>query len=195
MRIAIDFDGTIANTNVLHPAFCKAQFGIDLPIEATVSPLREQFLTREQIALIRQHVYEETLRAPLVQGVREALQQLVAEGHRIVILTARTEKGVQPAKDYLRMQRIPYHHFLYVSESEKRTLVDGRVLSKKIVLEELKFDVMIEDQVKGLKGLPDQILAILLTRPWNRNEQVPDGIVRMNGWGAIVKFLLAPVAV
>lgn len=195
MRIAIDFDGTIANTNLLHVPFCKRQFGIDIPLEATVSPGREQYLTPEQIDKVRRFVNGEGMvDAQLVPGVREALQLLAAARHKIVILTARPSYGISSAKEYLKKNDIPYHRFLYVSESEKRQLADGRILTKKLILDELKFDAMIEDQVKGLQGLSERTLGVLLDQPWNQGQQLPVGAIRAKNWKAIVSLLLQKAA-
>jgi len=196
MRIAIDFDGTIANTNSLHHDYCKEHFGIELPIEATVSPLREAFLTAEQIKELRRYIHREaTLLAPLVPGARAAVQQLADAGNQIIILTARPAKGVLFAKKYLALNKIPFNQFIFIEESKKRTLSDGTLLTKKLVIERLNIDVMIEDQVKGVSGSGGRITAILLNQPWNRNEKISEGIIRMGSWDAIARLLLSQAAV
>ncbi len=202
MRIAIDFDGTIADTNQLHNAFCKKNFGIDLPIEGTVDPLRKILLTSDQITEVRQYIYgEATLQAPLVPGAREAIRKLAAEGHSILILTSRAKEGIHYPKEYMRLNRIPYNHLLYVSEKDDRFVVDETgekiKLSKAVVIKRLDIDVMIEDQVKGLleekkdkTKVVINAIPILLTRPWNQNEKVQSGIIRLPNWKTIIEFLL-----
>ncbi len=191
MRIAIDFDGTIANTYVLQQQFCKARFRINLPLEASVGALRKQFLTDEQIKEAKVFIHgEATLTAPLVDGAREAIQQLIAAGHRVIILTGRVAAGAQTAKQYLQRNRIPYHHFLFVSDDEKRRLADGTILSKSVVINRLKLDMVIDDQLKGLSSLTSNgITIILINQPWNRKEKLSSGALRMGGWPQIGRFL------
>jgi len=79
----------------------------------------------------------------------------------------------------------------YIAKSEK-DMADARHLE--LVFQGLKFDAMIEDQFKGLSGLPASIVAILLTQPWNRREHLPQGVLRMNGWPQIAAMLLTEPA-
>ena len=196
MRIAIDFDGTIANTYLLQQRFCKERFGIHLPLEASVGTLRKSFLiTEERIKEAKEYVHgEATLSAPLMSGAREAIQKLIAAGHTVIILTGRVQAGMKYAKEYLAQHRIPYHHFLFVSDDEPRRLKNGEILSKEAVLHHLHFDVMIDDQLKELAKLTAAgVTIIILDQPWNRTEDIPPGVIRMNDWKVIPQFLLTAV--
>jgi len=197
MRIAIDFDGTIANTYVLQQQFCKERYGIKLPLEASVGALRREFLTVQQRKEVKEFIHgEATLSAPFVAGARDAIQKLIVAGHQVIILTGRVAAGATYAKEYLQRNKIPYHHFLFVSDDEQRRLKDGTVLSKKVVLNRLRFDVMVEDQLKGLAELSSGgVIIILIDQPWNRKDKLSAGVIRASNWGEIVKFLLAPVTV
>lgn len=197
MRIAIDFDGTIANTYVLQQRFCRERFGINLPLEASVGALRKQYLTDEQIKEAKEFIHgEATLTTPLVDGAREAIQQLIAAGHRVVILTGRVAAGARTAKEYLTRNRVPYHRFLFVSDDEKRRLADGTILSKSVVINRLKLDIMVDDQLKGLSTLASNgITIILIDQPWNRQEKLPPGVFRMRGWPQIIGRLMMSAAV
>lgn len=192
MRIAIDFDGTIANTYLLQKQFCKERFGIDLPLEASVGALRKSILGDDQkIKEAKEFVHgEATLSAPLVAGAREAVQALVAAGHKVLILTGRVATGATYARKYLKQNRIPYHHFLFVSDDDPRRL-NGEILSKKVVLNRLKIDVMVDDQLKGLAELANSVTIILIDQPWNRKDKIPAGVIRLANWNAILQFILS----
>ncbi len=197
MRIAIDFDGTIANTYVLQKQFCKEKYGIDIPFEALAGPLRKQFLSEEQIREVKEYAHSPaTLAAPLIPGAREAVQELVAAGHKVIILTARVAAAAKIAAEYLKQNKIPYHRLLFVSDAEKRRLADGTVLSKNVVISRLKLDVVIDDLVKGLGALVSNgVRVIIIDQPWNQQDKLPPGVLRIKGWKAIVELLLmAPAA-
>ncbi len=191
MRIAIDFDGTIANTYVIEKQFCKEKCGIDIPFEALAGPLRNQFLTDEQILEVKQYAHSPaTLAAPLIPGARDAIQELIAAGHKVIILTARVAAAAKIAKEYLKQNRIPYHHLLFVSSDEKRRLADGTILSKNVVINRLKLDVIIDDLLKGLGALAGNgVTVIIIDQPWNQG-QLPPGVLRIKGWKEIVELLL-----
>jgi uncharacterized HAD superfamily protein len=198
MRIAIDFDGTIANTYILQKQFCKEKYGIDLPWAAMVGSLRKQFLTDEQILEVKKYAHSPaTLDAPLVPGAREAIQNLISAGHTIIILTGRVAAGAQSAKEYLKRNKIPYNHFLFVSDDEKRRLADGTILSKNVVVNRLRLDVIIDDQLKGLGALAGNgVTVIIINQLWNQQEKLQSGVLRINCWKDIVELLLmAPAAV
>ncbi|MEM2916667.1 MAG: hypothetical protein QXT19_04920 [Candidatus Woesearchaeota archaeon] len=192
MRIAIDFDGTIANTYVLQRQFCKEKYGIDFPWFAMTGALRRQYLTEEQVVEVKKYAHgPATLDAPLVPGAREAIQSLVLAGHKIIILTGRVAAGAQSAKEYLKRNKIPYHHFIFVSDDEKRRLADGTILSKNVVVNRLKLDVIIDDQQKGLGSLTSSgVMVIIIDQPWNQQEILQQGVLRVKGWREIAELLL-----
>lgn len=190
MRIAVDFDGTIANTYALQQQFCKVEFGIDLPLEASVGKLREGFLTAAQLQAAKQFVHgPATLDAPLVPGAKEAIAQLAAAGHHIIVLTGRVEAVAKIAKQYLKKHAIPHEQVLFVSDEEKLTLRDGTALTKATVLTRLQCNVMIDDQLKSVSDVAGKVLVILLSQPWNRHERIAPGMVRAKDWHSIAAII------
>ncbi|MEM4247443.1 MAG: hypothetical protein QXF14_03930, partial [Candidatus Woesearchaeota archaeon] len=99
--------------------------------------------------------------------------------------------GAQSAKEYLKRSKIPYHHFIFVSDDEKRRLADGTVLSKNVVVNRLKLDVIIDDQQKGLGSLTSSgVMVIIIDQLWNQQEILQQGVLRVKGWREIVELLL-----
>jgi len=98
MRIGVDFDGVIVDTTRVKQRFCKEQFRIDIPENFISGGGAKKFLMPEQYQKLKDFDFGEgTLLGSVVPYAKQMIEQLVADGHKIVIVTGRHDVGAQYA--------------------------------------------------------------------------------------------------
>lgn len=126
MKIAVDIDDTLSTLDRLKAgtAYLVRQ-GLPVKVkDGNAHLLRGVFdwTEEEAIAFLRGGGITLFTDAPVRDGARETLARLRAEGHEIVILTARTKEWFRNAekvsRDWLEKRRIPYDEIV-TDEDEK----------------------------------------------------------------------------
>jgi uncharacterized HAD superfamily protein len=129
------------------------------------------------------HHPDELLRLKPVNGAIAVLNQWMAAGFEIAIVTGRPPATYEPSLDWLAREHVPYHSFTVVDKYGRFTTEETIVVS----LSELarrEFTFAVEDSPTMAKYLAEQmrVPVRLFNRPWNRATVEHPKITRHNHW-------------
>ena len=187
MRIGIDFDGVIIDTSQIKIWYCKDKFGITVPEALICGGGAKSLLTPEQYNELKDFDFGKgTLLGEVVPSARDVIVNLISEGHRIVIVTARHGAGAKTAVQFLKTHKIPYHHLIYLGD-KKTYKGQKQEMTKRIALEATKLGALIDDQYDNLDVCSGSGAKLyLLDQPWNRTTKIRHAdIQRVNGWNEL----------
>jgi uncharacterized HAD superfamily protein len=136
------------------------------------------------------HHPDELLRLKPVNGAIAVLNQWMAAGFEIAIVTGRPPATYEPSLDWLAREHVPYHSFTVVDKYGRFTTEETIVVS----LSELarrEFTFAVEDSPTMAKYLAEQmrVPVRLFNRPWNRATVEHPKITRHNHWLDIASSL------
>ena len=123
-------------------------------------------LTQEQVfaPLIRKDFWQ-TVR-PL-EGAAEALQKLIADGHRVLIVTSSAYQTIPVKMNTVLFKEFPFLSWDDVIITQHKQLIQG--------------DVLVDDAVHNLEG--GEYAKILMTAPHNQvYDAEGNGMIRANNW-------------
>lgn len=142
-------------------------------------------LSSEQTAELYHIVHhpDELLRLQPVNGAIAVLNQWMAAGCEIAIVTGRPPATYEPSLDWLVREQVPYHSFTVVDKYGRFKTEETIVVS----LSELatkEFTFAVEDSPTMARYLAEQmkVPVKLLDRPWNRATVEHPKITRHNRW-------------
>ena len=142
-------------------------------------------LSSEQTAELYHIVHhpDELLRLQPVNGAIAVLNQWMAKGFEIAIVTGRPPATYEPSLDWLVREQVPYHSFTVVDKYGRFKTEETIVVS----LSELatkEFTFAVEDSPTMARYLAEQmkVPVKLLDRPWNRATVEHPKITRHNRW-------------
>lgn len=142
-------------------------------------------LSSEQTAELYHIVHhpDELLRLQPVNGAIAVLNQWMAAGFEIAIVTGRPPATYEPSLDWLVREQVPYHSFTVVDKYGRFKTEETIVVS----LSELatkEFTFAVEDSPTMARYLAEQmkVPVKLLDRPWNRATVEHPKITRHNRW-------------
>ena len=182
MIVAIDYDGTIADTNLVKVEWVKAHLGLDLSrwqcSRTSCVPLIGIADYERMIAVVYEH--DSTLQAQPLPGALDAVRALVALG-QVYIVTARPPRRIEFAREWLSLHGVLPHI----------TGVESSVGSSKgVICARLGARALVEDDERHLRraGAPG-LRRILLHygRPAG-SESIP-GIDFCTTWPQVLSLL------
>lgn len=112
-----------------------------------------------------------------ITGARIGLEQLVANGHELIIVTHRPANAITDTLDWVSLQfkDIPLAGFHIMSNGEAKEQVDA--------------DVLIDDKAENVLGWAlTGRKAILFNAPYNQHTEITN-VIRCNGWKEVVYAL------
>ncbi len=204
MRIGVDFDETIADVTAMRIWYLKTNHGLDVTssqlFDRSVLDLKKILSDPDFERYANFYPNEGTLLAPEVANASNVIRKLVAEGHKIVVITGRKGSQFKYAGDFLKQRKIPYHHLIYVDvhgkvDPDPKASLLRRTEGferKKVVVDKLQIECMVDDMPGFLLPLSGSgILLCLLNKPWNLNENLPSDIIRVNDWNEVYTLIQA----
>ncbi len=176
MTILVDMDDTIEQLLKAWVNSVNEKYGRNAVYEDIVSwdvSAAYPGLTREQVyGVTMQSGFWKTVEP--MPGAAEALQRLMAAGHKIYIVTATPYESVHEKMTDLLFRYFPFLSWKQVILTENKQLIRG--------------DVLIDDGVHNLEG--GEYVKILMTAPHNRNYNAEaNGMIRVHGWTEIEKVI------
>jgi len=131
---------------------------------------------------LRDYGHDELL-VPYPEAV-VAVRTLVSMGHKAHMVTARSDFMI-PVTEAMAETFFPgcFESIILTNGYSENPRAKGSVCA------ELEADVHTDDHIEHCESVLDHGVrhALLLTRPWNRNETLRPGITRCGGWRKIVR--------
>jgi uncharacterized HAD superfamily protein len=175
MNLGFDIDGVISDFVKSFAGVVKKHYGqiiteddvychdLDLVLGIT---------KEERNGLIRETLQEDLA---LNAGARESIQKLYLNGHKIVILTARSRDLRKVTEDWLKSKSVSYSELIQLNEGEKH-------------LADVSLDVVVEDNLEDAIGWSKKVRHILIyDHPWNQSFNVKGLFKRVYNWNEILK--------
>ena len=173
MNLGFDIDGVISNFTKQFTDIIQKRYGVALSDSDMYSYEVNLVLgiPKEDVA----EIVTETLKSDLSlnPSAKETLDKLAAEGHKIYLLTARSEELIQHTSTWLKQKGIPYTKILYLIKGKKS-------------LAEFSVDLVVEDSLEEALELTKKVNHVLLfDQPWNKTKNVKGLIKRVYNWSEV----------
>jgi len=175
VKIGLDFDGVIADSQALKAAEVLKRYGVKIPpaLCKLDQVLANNWLTSGQyreIQRIVSNVREIALRAKLVPQAAIFIRRLAADGHQLSIVSSRQGAEIVNAKEWLFLKRIGVEIIGVGYGNSKETAVRG-------------LDIFIDDDLPKLADLAGILPNLFLfSWPYNLNEREAGIAKRVFSW-------------
>lgn len=171
-NIGLDFDGVCGDTHSLKPEVAERLFGVkihpDFFCKSYVTEVNK-FLTKEQYAQV-QRVAFGIRNFPEVTGATQGIRKLIARGYNVSVVTARTEKALEVAQDWIRIRKL---NIPIVGVGYKVSKVEACK----------GMSVYLDDDSKVLKSLMDVVPNLFFFRwGYNVKEEPPKNVQNIFFW-------------
>jgi uncharacterized HAD superfamily protein len=190
-KLALDFDGTIANTNIIKSALIKEKFGLTIPPWQCDYTFCLPQIGEEAYREISSVVFEEesTLATPPLDGAVEGIQKL-ADKFELYLLTARPERRLIFARQWL----INYDVEKYFQKLLTSRLPDDGFQLKLEVCHVNQLDLLIDDDSRHLT-VPgyENILRLLMKDGYQNGLDMPKEVIIINSWSMFYDFCMEKV--
>ncbi len=193
MRIYVDYDDCLCETARTFSELAVEMFGIIVPYEKIrYFELDKSFgLNDEQFEqfMIKGHEPEVLLSYEETPGASKVINEWLAAGHEVSIITGRPFSAYEPSRIWLDNHDLK-NIKLYCFNKYGR---DSFIKNSDFSLEpedyyKMTFDYAVEDSPKAFKffnHLPD-LKVLVFDRPWNRKCEFPNGnYKRCSDWESI----------
>lgn len=174
MNLGFDIDGVISDFAVTLANVVKNQY--DLKITKAEMFYHDLNLllgisNKEKHRLITETLLEDLT---LIDGAKEALNNLYYEGNQILLLTARPKEMELITKSWLDRKCIPYSKLFLLNEGKKH-------------IADVKLDLVVEDNLEDALGWSKKVENILVfDQPWNKSFNVNGLFKRVYCWKDIL---------
>ncbi len=188
--IYIDCDDVLAESTLSYIDLIHREFGIERKFaELTSFDLRESFgLTQQQFDHFFQlvHTREEVLKFQPLPGSIEVLNEWRNQGIKVAIVTGRITAAYESTLEWLAIHKFPYDSFTIV-DKYNRPEMDMSIAKSLDYLKKQQFSFAIEDSLTMSKFLAQEmnLNVALVNRPWNYDNNLNTGIIRVNTWNDI----------
>lgn len=175
MKIGLDFDGVIADSQTLKAVEAERRYGVKIPPSlCKLDPvLVNRWLTREQYREIQREVSgirEICLQMKPVKRALIFLRKLAADGHNLVIVSSRSGAEIANAREWLSLQGISISIIGVGYGNSKESAVRG-------------LDVFIDDDLPKLVDLANIVPNLFLfSWAYNLNEREIGIARRVSSW-------------
>lgn len=131
----------------------------------------------------------------VIPGAIEVLDEWQRAGHEICIVTGRPPTSERVTRDWLEQRGIPFSSLVCVDKYGRHGALHGGASRRLEALATEKYAFAIEDSVtiaRFLAGLGTPVA--LLSRPWNLNADVGDGVFRVADWEQVSACFASHIA-
>ncbi|MBS3088845.1 hypothetical protein J4402_03635 [Candidatus Pacearchaeota archaeon] len=187
MKIGIDVDGVIVDTFGGFLEFYNERFNSNFKTEDLIDyhiwpilgisrdkndELIEEFMLSKSFGLMEP-----------ADGMKDAIENL--SGNEFFIITSRPKKLNKLTSAFLKrhFDKVDFRIF-HTNDFHS----ENRGQSKAEICLEKSLDIFIEDCAKYANECAEKgIRVFLINKPWNKNEEIIDGVVRVSGWKEILE--------
>lgn len=179
LSIGIDLDGVTLNTPVYGVELLKRWHGVDVPMRYYRKDLIERVegVTLADYEAMKQRLYMEQWPIELMPG---ALHHICAlrDTHRHTLKFVTSRAGVLLDRAYELLAPYPFKDIPVIGVGHDVPKTDAVV----------GIHVFIDDDVHKLEPL-DVPHRILFSHPYNEDDELPEGIIRLQGWTEIYQYI------
>ena len=171
----MDLDGVLAEAMIIWCDLYNRRYSRSLSFEdirgwdawKLVNISRNEFFT------ILDDAWSEWERMPPTEEDVSQQVKLLNELGTVDVVTGRSARTVEQAKEWLKMYEIQYNRFVRTESTVSKIRLD--------------YDVFVDDSPQLMERIASRstALGILYTRPWNRESQMPPVVRRANSWSEI----------
>ena len=183
MRIGIDIDDTITNTWENSLKVHSELFGVPVSEMQKSLPyynaVKHVTTLAEYYTKIKTVIDEVAKNVPIKKDAKEIINKLKAEGHTIIIITARDNRAYiapyEVSKNYLDNHQIKYDKLIIGAEN------------KAAVAKKEEIDLFIDDSIKHCSSVADSGIDVLLYETYyNRFDT---RFIHMKDWYQIYDYI------
>lgn len=175
----MDFDGVIADTSRLKRETARALYGVDIPAEIFKEKqvVGSGILTLEQYRALMNKVCGERdcgLAMDEMAEAIEVLRELTDAGHSLKVVTSREGPELEVAREWLANRGVG-PDFVSVGYGRDKVVATQDV------------QVFVDDDLNKLIPLLEHLRGrlFLFDNVHNREDETPEGIRRIKGWGEL----------
>lgn len=181
MNIGLDIDDTMTNSSELMTEYAKKYFNTT-DINQINNLLHTKMSSEKVFDFYNQYLPEMMEKYELKENVKEVIDRLHANGHKIIIITARgrtIKNGLEEITEkYLKKHKIEVDNIIF------------REVDKAAVCVANNIDIMIDDSIPILEKVKASgIKAVLFTSI--RNQNISTNIDRVTNWLELENYLNA----
>ncbi len=179
LRIAVDLDGVLAETMTAWCEKANQEFGTRLKLDDLDSWASwvKLGVSKDQFYRLLDDAWDDWEHVPPTEPrIAEKVAKIQAFGE-VDIVTGRSRRTVEGARNWLSHYKIPYGRFVRVPGVKDKVL--------------LNYDVYIDDAPDLMRLVSRNPVkhGILYQRPWNRDLPYMHGVSRVKGWREIPSVL------
>lgn len=193
MNIYVDFDDCLCETARYFSGLVKEMFNLDIPYEQIhYFNLQKSFnLTDQQYdqMMIKGHQPEVLLSYDETPGASETINNWLADGHDVKIITGRPVSAYDASREWLNQHGLEKVDLFCLNKYGRDNFLKGS--SFNLELEDyykMHFDLAVEDSPSAFKffdHLPD-LKVMVFDRPWNQTCTFPNqNYKRCTGWAQV----------
>ncbi len=175
MKIGLDFDGVISNCGKLKFDGAKKLYDVEIPSrhftrEAVVA---KGLLSSEEYRELQRNIYltkEVGFLMEPVEGMLLYLPKLIADGHKILVVSSRNGVGLEIAREWTLLRNLTLEFVGVGYQNSKAQAVAGS-------------DIYVDDDLDKLEPLVG-IVPNLFLFSWDYNQHLNEGAVikRVSSW-------------
>jgi len=193
MKIAVDLDDVLSSFIAEFLRWYNPQYGTNWQFEDVVDYHWPNFMniTTEQ-AISDVHRFfatSEFANLPLIPGATEFVQQLASQ-HELYIITAR--QRVAEAITYTYLEKSFPGVFRDVLFANHYSIDGSPARTKGELCEQAGCELIIDDDARHAGALlAHNVKMVLMDKPWNKNDQLPTGVIRAYNWEDVLSAINA----
>ncbi|MEM7247804.1 MAG: hypothetical protein AAF533_20875 [Acidobacteriota bacterium] len=181
----LDLDDVLAETTRALVELARREFDRDVAYEDLSSfDFRESLsFTEEELDafFLRAHESEVVAKLPLMTGVSDVLQRWDAQGHRLEIVTGRPPATRASTEEWIESHSLPIATLRFADKYGRFNEQPGAESLEQVLSSPP--DLAFEDSLPVARHLAAHgVPVVLVDRPWNQHDELPDGLVRCETW-------------
>ena len=182
IKLAIDFDGTIANTNDIKSKWVRDKLGLEVPPELCSRTKCVPIIGIQAYEEMSSTVYGEeyTRKLSLTEGCLRALNNLSQE-FGLILLTARTPERLQYAEDWMKKHDLDQFFHEYVNQ--------GRGTTKIQIAREKNCAALIDDDERHLATESPSHMKLIWYNPGKLEMKRNVDIKSAHNWKEVEELL------
>lgn len=186
LRIAIDYDGTIADTNEVKASWIKQHLGIEVPSWKCDRTSCIPIIGVANYELMGEFVYgeEATAKTKPVSGAIQAMGTL-SDLASLFVVTNRRTSNITFAQKWLKAQSIATLVQAVMSSAQR---------SKARICADLGISLLLDDDIRHLVAAENTELEVVLFKPGSDEDCLPGGVKRVRTWQEFVALLTDSLA-